>query len=157
MSVDIFSDEKNGLRSKRFYPEAKWLSVHTDIYDITMYQTKFDLIIFNHCLQFYPQAAELIQKYAHLLNPNGLMIILGVSVYPNEKKQDARVNQIKNYYQKKYNFDIYFYEGKGYFEQHLYKTLIQNNFKFIPYQLSLKGRLKATLLSQKHGILCWKK
>ncbi len=156
VSIDIFSDEKNGLSSKKHHSPNNWLSLQVDVTEPSIFKNSFDLIVFNHCLQFYPQPLVLIEEYKKLLKPHGSLIILGVDIHLNTWQKQKQVNELKSYYQHKYQFDIYFYNCDGFFDRVFLNQLLKNTFKFHTYQFSLFSKLKKYVLGQKSGVLIFK-
>lgn len=152
VSADIFIDEENGLGTKKFHKNSNWLSIQTDVTDASIYKQKFDVIIFNHCLNFLPEPIELLKKYMTLLKKDGMLVVLGADITGNVSKKEKEVQNFRTYYQKKYGFKINFYDCPGFLTKKIYSTLIKSNFKFISYRFSLMGRLRKKLHSEKSGI-----
>lgn len=153
VTTDIFGDERNGLKSRKHHQFPKWLSVQTDISKTDIYTSKFDVIIFNHCLQFYTNPVKLVEQYKALLNKGGIMLILGNTFFKNYGTKENTVTQTRNYFKEKYQFDIQFYPSKGFFNYEDFDAFIKNSFKFISYKFSILGRLNKILKKEKSGIL----
>ena len=153
ITVDIFDDERNGLKSKKHYKNNNWLSIQTDLLDASIYKTKFDMIVFNHCLQFLTDPSVLIEKYKQLLNKNGVLLIIGSTFYKDIAPKEAEVSKSKNYFQQTYNFDIQFYPSNGYFSYEDFRLFSENSFKFISYKFSFLGRIRKLFKKEKSGIL----
>lgn len=153
VTTDVFDDEYNGLRSKNHYKSANWLSIQTDVLETEIYKTKFDAIVFNHCLQFYTNPLQLIEKYKLLLKKNGVLLILGNTFYKSTENKEAEVIKTNSYFKEHYNFNIRFYPSKGYFSYEDFNQFSKNNFKFISYKFSFPGLLKKILKKEKSGIL----
>jgi 2-polyprenyl-3-methyl-5-hydroxy-6-metoxy-1,4-benzoquinol methylase len=157
VSADIFSDEENGLGAKKFYKNNDWLSVQTDVTDTSIYKQKFDLIIFNHCLNFLPEPIEFLNKYIALLKEDGMLVVLGADITGNPSKKEKEVQNFRSHYQTKYAFKINFYDCPGFLSKKLYSILIKSNFRFISYRFSLLGRLRKKLYAEKSGIFVFTK
>lgn len=153
ITADVFDDEHNGLRSKKHYKSANWLSIQTDVLQTNIYNTQFDAIVFNHCLQFYTDPELLIEKYKKLLKKNGVLLILGNTFYKNTNEKELEIVKTNNYFKERYNFNIRFYPSKGYFSYEDFNQFSKNNFKFISYKFSLPGRVKKFFKQEKSGIL----
>lgn len=156
VSIDIFSDDKNGLSSKKHHSPNNWLSLQVDVTEPGVFKNNFDLIVFNHCLQFYPQPLSLIECYQKLLKPNGSLIVLGADIHVHSFQKKKQVNELKTYYHRKYQFDIYFYNCTGFFDRKFLNQLLKSNYKFKSYKFSLLSNLKKQLLGQKSGIFIFK-
>lgn len=153
ITTDVFDDEYNGLKSKKHYKAANWLSIQADVLEIEIYKTKFDVIVFNHCLQFYTNPLRLIEKYKLLLKKNGILLILGNTFYKSTENKENEVIKTNSYFKEHYNFNIRFYPTKGYFSYEDFNQFSKNNFKFISYKFSFPGLLKKFLKKEKSGIL----
>ncbi|MBC7696505.1 MAG: methyltransferase domain-containing protein [Burkholderiales bacterium] len=153
ITVDIFEDEENGLRSKKHYKNSNWLSVQTDLLDTSIYNSQFDMIVFNHCSQFLTDPLILVEKYKLLLNRNGVLLILGNTFYKNTDAKASEVLKTDMYFKKNYDFNIRFYPSKGYFSYEDFDHFSKNNFKFISYKFSVPGIIKKFLKKEKSGIL----
>ncbi|MES2761920.1 MAG: methyltransferase domain-containing protein [Bacteroidota bacterium] len=152
-TVDIFDDDRNGLKSKKHYQCSNWNSIQTDVLQTEIYSSKFDLIVFNHCLQFLTDPIQLVKKYKKLLNKNGILVIIGSTFYKNTIKKESEVLKTKLYFKEKYDFGIQFYPSKGYFSYKDFSQFSKNSFKFISYKFSVPGLIKKFLKKEKSGIL----
>jgi 2-polyprenyl-3-methyl-5-hydroxy-6-metoxy-1,4-benzoquinol methylase len=153
ITADIFDDEHNGLKSKKHYKSSNWLSFQTDVLQTEIYTTQFDVIVFNHCLQFYTDPVQLAEKYKSLLKKNGILFILGNTFYKSIDSKETEVLHANNYFKERYNFNIRFYPSKGYFSYKDFDKFSGNSFKFISYKFSLPGLIKKFLKKEKSGIL----
>lgn len=153
ISADIFEDERNGLKSKKHHINSNWTSIQTDILETDIYTKTFDIIVFNHCLQFYPNTDKLIEKYKQLLSKNGILLIIESTFYKNTTIKKIQTTKMLEYYKEKYQFEIQFYSSKGHFNYDDFQTLKNNKFKFITYHFSLLGKIKKILKKEKSGIL----
>ncbi len=153
ITADVFDDEYNGLKSKKHYRSADWLSIQTDILQTGIYAAQFDVIVFNHCLQFYTDPVQLIEKYKRLLKKNGVLLVLGNTFYKNTTAKESEILHTNKYFKEKYNFNIRFYPSKGYFSYEDFDLFSKNNFKFISYKFSVPGLIKKFLKKEKSGLL----
>lgn len=155
ISVDIFKDEKNGLLTKKFHQNSNWLSLHTDVTKTNIYAKKFDIIILNHCLQFLSNTNTLALDYSQLLNENGKIIIIGMSFFRNAKKRRKQVSKYRKKHFEKWNFNLQFYESKGFFDNNDFDFFKKNNFQFTSYKFSLLRSLKRKIFGNKSGIMSY--
>ncbi|MES2515728.1 MAG: methyltransferase domain-containing protein [Bacteroidota bacterium] len=153
ITADIFDDEYNGLGSKKHFSSANWLSIQTDVLQTEMYATQFDMIVFNHCLQFYTDPVQLIEKYKRLLKKNGILLILGNTFYKSVAVKESEITTTNAYFKERYEFNIRFYPSKGYFSYEDLDQFSKNSFKFISYKFSVPGLIKKFLKKEKSGIL----
>jgi SAM-dependent methyltransferase len=128
IAVDYFIDETDGLLSKNNY-KGNWTSIQMDIAEVNVFAVKFDLIIINHCLQFFADPIQYLDEVKKLLNPYGQIIIIGLSIYSDSKNKEIEVAKFKEYYQKKYSCNILLRPSKGFIDKADRTNLEKNNFK----------------------------
>jgi 2-polyprenyl-3-methyl-5-hydroxy-6-metoxy-1,4-benzoquinol methylase len=153
VTADIFRDEYNGLGSKKHYKNGDWLSIQTDLLQTDVYRSKFDVIIFNHCLQFLTDPHLLLEAYRSLLHEKGILIILGAAFHKNTKAKEAAVLANRLFYKENYKFELQFYPSKGYFDNMDYKLFEEAGLSFLSYRFSFLGKLKKQYKGEKEGVL----
>jgi len=141
VAVDIFDDEVNGLGAFKHYQNQNWIRVHADVESLNFFATKFDLIIYNHCLQFFSNWQQSIDNSLKLLNKGGAMIVLGCSLYSDGSAKAAELEKLKNDYQEKTGHHLFFKPTKGYFDGNDKKDFRDRGFNFLNYNIFYKNRL----------------
>lgn len=157
VSVGIFTDAKNGLGCRQFYPDAGWISVQADIEDTTIYNNRFDLIVFEHNLSFQNNPLELLKQYEALLNTNGFLVVLGVNVSADTQKKELEVKRYREDCFSKYGFNLDFYNSRGFFDKHFYEALLQRGYRFVSYFFTLSNWLQNRIGGNKNGIFIYQK
>lgn len=116
-AIDYFNDELTGLRSIKHY-KSKWLPVQMDLRDLSIINSKFDLIVFNHSLHFFNSYKRIISDAKLLLNPGGKIIIVGSPFYKDPKRIKETINRIFLNFKTKYEFEFNLFQGefRGYFD-----------------------------------------
>ncbi len=114
-AIDYFINEYDGLKAKKFY-ENDWDSVQMNLMDLDLLEEKFDLVIFNRCLQFSPKPFLMFEKALNLLNPKGKIFVSGVSIFKNSKSKITEIEKFKKKYQREWSFDIFLNPTKGFFD-----------------------------------------
>jgi 2-polyprenyl-3-methyl-5-hydroxy-6-metoxy-1,4-benzoquinol methylase len=152
ISTDIFRDERNGLASKKFHHNGTWFSVQTDITQTTIFKSRFDLVILNHCIQFLPEPEKVLKRYIDLLNPGGILVLLGIDYRKNEMHQKRKVDSYRKLFYAENGFEINFYPSKGYVDSFFVDVLRQNGFKFEPYMVSVFARFAQRFNGNHSGI-----
>jgi 2-polyprenyl-3-methyl-5-hydroxy-6-metoxy-1,4-benzoquinol methylase len=157
LSADIFDDDRNGLRSRQYYHHPGWLSLQTDILNTSIYKASFDVIIFNHCLQFLSHPLELVTEYRKLLKPAGIMVLIGMNFSGNGRLRKKNIENYRQQYLQKYDLDIQFYPSKGYFDLNDLNAFKTQGFIFNSYRFSAMARLKRWFKGDQSGILYFRK
>ncbi len=140
-AIDYFNDELTGLRSIKHY-KSKWLPIQMDLRDLSIINSKFDLIVFNHSLHFFNSYLKIIDDAKKLLNADGEIIILGIPIYKDSTIIISTVKNTFTHFENVHNFDYDLFKGefKGYFESDDKDKLESTGFKLIGYpQLRLKN------------------
>lgn len=89
-AIDYFTDEYDGLRAKKFY-DLSWKAIQMDVYDLSVLNQTYDVIILNRCLQFSADPAGYITSVKSRLASDGLLILTGLGFYrdPSTKIRDV--------------------------------------------------------------------
>lgn len=89
-AVDYFVDELDGLGAQRFYP-VRWRSVQMDLRDLSVLETRFDLVVLNRCIQFFEDPAAMVTAAAALVAPGGLLVATGLEVFTDPTARRRQV------------------------------------------------------------------
>ncbi len=143
--LDYFTDETGGLRSKKFFRNNDWISLQCDLEDISFFSVKFDLIIVNHCLQFFSDPVNFLEKLSPFCNPGGKIICLGVPVFGNATKKRISVENMKSRHFKEHGYDLLFTPAKGYLDAHDKMRIENSGFLCYSYSGFLLRNLYACL------------
>ncbi len=156
--VDYFSVELTGLRAIKHYAN-KWLPVQMDLRDLSIINKKFDLIVFNHSLHFFNSYSNIIKDAKELLNPGGVIIILGIPVYKDPASIIKSVKDTFVHFKTVHNFDYDLFNGefRGYFDIGDKAKLKSSGLKLTGYpKLRLKN-IAAKVISKRpeyyYGVL----
>jgi SAM-dependent methyltransferase len=131
--ADFFTDDQNGLASKKHYTNNKWLSVQCDLENIDFFCEGFDLIILNHNLQFFTEPIAQLRKYKKLLKPGGKIVCLGLSVFVKPQKKVAAVQQMRETCLREKHFEIFLNPTKAFLDEKDKKEMQTEGFSFVPY------------------------
>lgn len=141
--VDLFVDEANGLGAIKHYKEAKWLPIQCDIENMNFFNISFDLIIFNHCVQFFHDYRKAISNARSLLNKGGTLVILGLPVYKDPSAKQRENENLKRTYLDRTGKNLYFRPSKGYFDDTDKQWLEKHDFKFFEYDIFYRNKFLA--------------
>jgi 2-polyprenyl-3-methyl-5-hydroxy-6-metoxy-1,4-benzoquinol methylase len=79
-AIDYFTDEYDGLRAKKFY-DLSWKAIQMDVYDLSVLNQTYDVIILNRCLQFSDDPAGYVASVKTKVASDGLLILTGLGFY----------------------------------------------------------------------------
>lgn len=144
-AVDFFADPFDGLGAVQHYSHP-FQAIQLDLADLTPLDTKFDVIIMNHGLQFFPDPIAHIRQLLDKLAPNGRLILIGLIIYRSpilRKRYLARANQE---HLAQYGRPLFFRPTRGYLDHHHKNALQDLGLALHPYpQFQLYNRLSRLL------------
>jgi ubiquinone/menaquinone biosynthesis C-methylase UbiE len=80
VSVDIFSDPRDGLGAARHYP-VPFPTVEADFDRLPFTDSSFDLVVFNASVHYSPDYTRTLAEARRCLRPEGRVVILDSPVY----------------------------------------------------------------------------
>ncbi len=80
VAVDIFSDDRDGLRAAQHYP-APIGAVEADFSELPFAAASFDMAVFNASLHYSTDYGQTIEAVRRCLRPNGQFVVLDSPVY----------------------------------------------------------------------------
>ena len=149
VAIDYFIDEVNGLETRKHHLDPQWISIQCDLENPEFFNCEFDLIVFNHNIQFFTNPLETIKQYSGLLCKNGQILLLGTSIFKNHRPKEKQVDALKKHYQTKHGVDLFFRPSKGYLNLKDKITLQKQGFVFQPYPVSFIKSLILLFLPHK--------
>jgi SAM-dependent methyltransferase len=142
VAVDYFVDPLDGLGAMTHYDVA-WPAIQMDLENLTNLPVAFDLIIVNHCLQFFATPLETLRQAQQLLIQDGKILVIGLAFFADPRKQIERVKRYRTEFGK-HGVD-FFKPMKGYLDFYDRKHLQQEGIKFHPYQQLWKANLRSQI------------
>ncbi len=80
VALDIFNDERDGLRAARHYPKP-FSAVEADFSELPFVPSCFDLAVFNASLHYSLDYGRTIESVRRCLRPDGRLVVLDSPVY----------------------------------------------------------------------------
>jgi SAM-dependent methyltransferase len=103
VAVDIFNDERDGLRAARHYPNS-FPVIETDFDHLPLPPESFDLAIFNASFHYSIDYSVTLSELRRCLRPSGFFVILDTPIY-RLKEHGARMVQERHAtFLKRYGF-----------------------------------------------------
>jgi len=149
VAMDYFDDHINGLGSRIHHKEPKWISIQGNLEDPEFLNKTFDLIIFNHNLQFFTQPLTILKKYQKLLNKNGTLLLLGLTIFSSSVQKSSEVASLIQKYREEFNVALFFRPCKAYLDKQDMLELENNGFEFFPYRVSWIRRIASQILKKR--------
>jgi SAM-dependent methyltransferase len=140
-AIDYFIDRFDGLGARVFY-STTWQAIQMDLTDLSALDQRFDVIILNRCLQFFPDPAHYVAQASAKVAPGGLLVATGLAFYQDASVKAREVQSLRESYQRQYGMEIFLHPAKGYLDfgdrsllavrgmqLHLYRQLVPANVK----------------------------
>jgi SAM-dependent methyltransferase len=103
VAIDIFNDERDGLRAARHYPNS-FPVIETDFDHLPLPPESFDLAIFNASFHYSVNYYGTLSELRRCLRPSGFFVILDTPIY-RLKEHGARMVQERHAtFLKRYGF-----------------------------------------------------
>lgn len=80
VAIDIFSDERDGLRAARHYPNA-FPTIEGDFDQLPLPSQSFDMAIFNASVHYSTDYIRTLSEIRRCLRPSGAVVILDSPLY----------------------------------------------------------------------------
>ena len=79
-AVDHFTDELDGLGARRFYP-TDWRPIQLDLRDLSLLDERYDLVVLNRCVQFFPDPPAMAAHAVQHVAPGGMLVLTGLEFF----------------------------------------------------------------------------
>lgn len=146
-AIDYFTAPFDGLETVQLY-NNKFLAIQAFIEDLSIFQSKFDLIIINRCIAHFSSLEIQLKDFKKLLNPYGKIIITGIIKTNKPIKSKNRAESANINFKKIYKKSLYLNSSKGYIDKNDLNTLKEKKFKLKRYKMFLhKSLLSKTYLT----------
>ncbi len=103
VAVDIFNDERDGLRAARHYPNALRV-IEADFDRLPLASNSFDLAIFNASFHYSVDYLRTLSEIRRCLRPSGLFLILDTPIYRLKEHGTRMVEERHAAFLKRYGF-----------------------------------------------------
>jgi SAM-dependent methyltransferase len=103
IAVDIFSDEKDGLRAAQHYTSS-FARVESDFDNVPLPAGSVDLAIFNASLHYSTDYVQTLQEARRCLRADGMLVILDSPVYREREHGERMVKEKHAEFQRRYGF-----------------------------------------------------
>jgi SAM-dependent methyltransferase len=140
VSVDYFVDPLDGLGAKMHY-DVDWSAIQMDLEDLSILPAAYDMVIVNHCLQFYSNLSKFLEGTRRLLVENGTIQMIGLSFFADPSKQIERVQAYRADFQN-HGFD-FFKPVKGYLDFEDRMLLKREGISLHPYRALWKANFRS--------------
>jgi SAM-dependent methyltransferase len=103
VAVDIFSDQRDGLRAARHYP-VSFPVVEADFDRLPFADSGFDLVVFNASFHYSADYARTLAEARRCLRPEGRVVILDSPVYKLRKHGEQMRAERQTFFERQHGF-----------------------------------------------------
>lgn len=91
-AVDYFDDELDGLGAHRFYA-SRWQPIQLDLRNLSVLEDRFDLVVLNRCVQFFPDPPAVAAHAFDRVTEGGMLVLTGLELFddPAVRRQGVRM------------------------------------------------------------------
>lgn len=114
-AVDYFIDEFDGLGAVQHY-SSSWQAIQIDLVDLAPLDTRFDVVIMNHGLHFFPDPLAQVKQLMAKVAPGGLLVLLGLLFYRDPRRRRRQVEQANEEHLARYGQPRLFRPAPGYLD-----------------------------------------
>lgn len=154
-AVDYFADLENGLGARRHF-SGKWQAYQLDLMDLSALEERYDLVILNRCLPFFPRPVETYRRAMKMVAPAGRLIATGLQLFADPKLHYRRLERERRTFKERYGRDLFLRPAKGYLNMDDGRGLAAAGLKLKGYRplwlANLKSRFWQTAPRHVYGI-----
>jgi SAM-dependent methyltransferase len=115
VGCDLFAGPSAlGARDHR---EDDWLAVQLDPMHLDPLELRFDAIILNRCLQYFPNPVTALGKVRSVLTRGGLIIATGIAVSRQPENTRRRLEEERSTFRQRFHMDLLVRPAKGFFDE----------------------------------------
>jgi len=144
-AIDFFAGEYDGLRARQFYRAPAWDAIQMDLRDLSLLDAQFDVVILNHCLQFFPAPADYVAEAKRRVAPGGRLILIGLQFFHDPRPKARSVAAQQQIYRKRYRAELFLFPNKGYLDSDDRERLSAQGIALRSYPQLWLANLKAWL------------
>lgn len=115
VAVDHFINDTIGLGAKRHYDED-WTTIQMDVERLNLFESRFDLIVVNRCLNYFTSPENAVKQLQKLLRPGGTLIITGMTLERDTSKTVQKLAKAASEFETAHGTPFFFKKYKGYLE-----------------------------------------
>jgi 2-polyprenyl-3-methyl-5-hydroxy-6-metoxy-1,4-benzoquinol methylase len=114
-AVELFTDEYDGLKAKKFY-STNWCAIQMDLADLAVLNERYDAVIVNHGLPFYPDPAACVDGARARVAAGGLLILIGLAFFRDPGARARVLAARQRAYRERYGADFFLRPTRGYLD-----------------------------------------
>jgi SAM-dependent methyltransferase len=103
VAVDIFSDQRDGLRAARHYPLPIRV-VEADFDRLPFEPSSVDMAVFNASFHYSPDYARTLAEVRRCLRPEGRVVILDSPVYKHSQHGEQMRAERQDFFEREHGF-----------------------------------------------------
>lgn len=103
VAIDIFNDERDGLRAARHYPHA-FPVIEAEFDHLPFGSSTFDLAIYNSSLHYSTDYVRTLAEVRRCLRPGGTLLVLDSPMYMRREHGERMVEERHAEFERRYGF-----------------------------------------------------
>ncbi len=115
-SVDHFDDENEGLRARKFYTRADWISIQMDLRDLSLLDRVYDVVVLNRCLQFFADPIAYLRHARKRVAPGGVLVVTGLDFFRFPGRKRRAVERLRAKHRERHGRDLFLYPTRGWLD-----------------------------------------
>jgi len=142
--VDFWADESDGLGARRHHVSA-WRAILMDLIDLSIVDERFDVVILNRCLPFFPDPAAWAIAATRRVAPGGFLVATGLPIHRDPSLKARQVAAARARYRERHGTDLFLRETRGWLDDGDRARLEDAGFVVRPQRAFWLESLKASL------------
>ena len=143
-AVDYFDDAYDGLAARQHYRTA-WRAIQMDVTDLAILDERFNVVVLNRCLAFFPNPVACVVSARRLLSDGGVLAITGLQFFRHSAPKARSVTWRRETYRTRYDFELFLKPTKGYLDWEDRRRLQEAGVTLKSYPQLWMANLKATV------------
>ncbi len=139
-AVDYFGDEDIGLGARRYYGR-EWRAIQLDLADLSLLGRRFDLVVLNRCLSFFPDPGGFVPR--RMVSPDGILLVTGLQIFSDPSAQIQNIEGQRTDFRRRFGRDLFLRPAKGYLDMKDKRLLEAAGLVLKSYRALWMANLKA--------------
>ncbi len=152
LAAECFDDRYDGLGARRFY-STDWPAVQLDLADLSLIDGRFEVVVVNHGLAFFPDPLAHLTALQHKVEPGGLLLVLGLQIFGDSRRRRGDVAALQQRFRDQQGGELFLRPARGYLDRGDRRRFRQAGLVLRPYR-RLWLRNLSTLLRRSTPYFC---
>lgn len=141
-AVELFTDEYDGLKAKKFY-STDWRAIQMDLADLSVLNERYDVVIVNHGLPFYPDPTGCVAAARERVADGGLLILIGLAFFRDPSARIRALAARQRAYRECYGVEFFLRPTRGYLDFDDRARFVAQGLRLYPHPQLWRANLKS--------------